>query len=45
VNDPVARNSAAQDSELTTFELWIEVKEAGQHAAFRKDDELRDQVI
>lgn len=31
-----------QDSELTTFEI-VDEEEAGSAAAFRKDDELRDQ--
>lgn len=42
IEDTVAKKYLDQDSELTTFEI-VDEEEAGSAAAFRKDDELRDQ--
>ena len=42
IEDTVAKKYLEQDSELTTFEI-VDEEEAGSAAAFRKDDELRDQ--
>ena len=42
IEDTVAKKYLEQDSELTTFEI-VDEEEAGSAAAFRKDDELRNQ--
>lgn len=42
IEDTVAKKYLEQDSELVTFEI-VDEEEAGSAAAFRKDDELRNQ--